>query len=135
MFGDELILGQGNLKIDNKGRIFIPAHTCVEENDKIILEKLTKDNEVYLKLHVYKKYIDILERFKYLRDNATSLEDFNRYEKEIEEISRKLFAILTVDKQRRVTIPKQVISEISLNNNNELYYEGLGTSLLISQKK
>lgn len=135
MFGDELILGKGTVKIDNKGRMFIPAHTKVEENDKIILEKSSKDNDVALKLHVYQKYFDILERFKQLRDNATSIEEFNRYEKEIEEISVKLHAIVTVDKQHRIIVPKPLVTALDFNANQELQYEGLGTSLLVSQKK
>jgi len=135
MFGDELILGQGTVKLDSKGRMFIPAHTKVEENDRIILEKTTKDDEVALKLHVSQKYFEILERFKQLRDNATSIEEFNRYEKEIEEISIKLYAIVTVDKQHRIIVPKSLVTSLAFEPNQELQYEGLGTSLLVSQKK
>lgn len=135
MFGDDLILESGSGKLDNKGRFFVPSSTNVEENDKIILEMINSNDGVTLKLHVYQKYFDIISRFTKLRDNATSQEDFLKYEKEIESICAKLHAIVTADKQKRIIIPKQIVDNLGWNTFEPVQYEGLGTSLLLSQKK
>lgn len=135
MFGDEMILGQGTVKLDSKGRIFIPAHTLAEENDKIILEAETNGKEATLRLHIYQKYNNILQRFINLRNNATSLEDFLRYEAEIAQITQKLDYVAKVDSQRRMIIPKKVLSSLSWDQTKEIAYQGLGTYLELSQKK
>lgn len=135
MFGDELILEGGTLNIDNKGRIFVPAFTKVEKNDKIILEISRHNDETHLILHVYQKYFNILKRFMDLRDSATSIEEFSKYEKSIEEICSKLQGIVIVDQNKRILIPKTIMENLGWEFNKPTQYEGLGTSLSLSQKK
>ena len=135
MFGEDFILGEGTIKIDGKGRIIIPAFANPEENDKVILETIKRNNEKILKIHIYKKYCDILNRFIKLRDNSKSIKEFFKYEKEIEDICNKLNYIAILDTQHRIMIPKPLIEDLSWDKNTKIQYKGLGTSLELSQKK
>ena len=134
MFGEKLIIGNTFGKIDEKGRIKLPPFANAEENDEIILEKLTEDNVITLKLHIYQKYFDIIKRFQNLRDNATSSEDFLKYDMEIEKICSLLKHRISIDKQRRLQLPKHFFETSSWNNGDEIEFVGLGSSLLIRKQ-
>lgn len=134
MFGDNLIIGHTSGKIEENGRIKLPAFTKAEENDAIILEKVSSDTEIVLKLHIYQKYLDIIKRFQNLRDNATSTEEFIRYDKEIEKICSILIHVAYIDKQRRLQLPKTFMLEINWKNGEAIEFEGLGSSLLVRKQ-
>lgn len=134
MFGEKLIIGNAQGKLDEKGRIKLPPFTNAEENDEIIIEKITEDSNVTLKLHIYQKYFDIIKRFQELRDNATSTEDFLKYDTEIEKICSLLKHTATIDKQRRLQLPKYFFETSDWHNEDEIEFIGLGSSLLIRKQ-
>jgi len=134
MFGEKLIIGNTSGKIDEKGRIKLPSFTNAEENDQLIIEKISEDGEVTLKLHIYQKYFDIIKRFQDLRDSATSTEEFFKYDSEIEKICSFLKHSITIDKQRRIQLPKQFFETSTWNNSEEIEFIGLGSSLLIRKQ-
>lgn len=53
MFGEDIILGTGILKIDDKRRITIPKKTGVEKNDILICRYISGND--YLTILAYKK--------------------------------------------------------------------------------
>ena len=80
------------------------------------------------------KYFDIIKRFQNLRDNATSSEDFLKYDMEIEKICSLLKHRISIDKQRRLQLPKHFFETSSWNNGDEIEFVGLGSSLLIRKQ-
>ena len=79
MFGDVALLGQDILTIDNKNRIFIPAHTNREEGEKLVLI-YDKDLESY-KIYSSHKFEEILEELNEKILNATNKNDEIYYKK------------------------------------------------------
>lgn len=135
MFGDKIIIGNVKGKIDEKGRIKLPSFTNAEENDELIIEKITEEDEITLKIHIYKKYFEIIKRFQNLRDNATSTDEFIKYDSEIEKICTFLKHQANVDKQRRIQLPKFLFENSNWKNGEEVEFIGLGSSLLIKKQK
>ena len=135
MFGEKLILGEGTGKIDSKYRIFIPAFTKVEAKEELLLQYVNLDNEPAFKVMAIEKYFQIIERFQTLRDNATSVEEFEKYDKEIEIICQKLDYIVTIDKQKRLQMPHNLITKLNWKNTDEVEFKGLGETLLVRKKK
>ena len=84
----------------------------LEKNDEIVLEKIKLDNNNFaLKLHLYKKYLQILDKLKKLRDNSKSFEEYVKYEFEIEIICSKQNIVKKLDFQHRLQLPKDLINE------------------------
>ena len=134
MFGEKFIIGKSDGKIDNKNRISIPSFTYVEVNDGLIIQIIDDNDELSLKIEIFNKYASILEKLKKLRDNASSLAEFQRYDKEIEVICQKLDYLVTVDKQKRILIPISVMKALNWNSSDYIQCTGLGESLLVRKK-
>ncbi len=134
MFGDKLIIGKSTRKLDEKGRLFIPTFTNAEDGDEIVIESVKEKDCLKLRLVAYQEYYKLCERFLKLRDNATSLEEYKKYEAEIEKICSFLETRLIVDSQRRLRFPKEVIENTGLQLGQEYECIGQGISLLISKK-
>ena len=134
MFGENLILGESCGKIDSKNRIIVPTFTKIEPQEQLLLQLTEIDNELAFKLIATHKYFKIIERLQNLRDNSISLKDFEKYDKEIELICQNLNFILSVDKQRRMQIPLNLMTKLGWSNENDIYFTGLGESLLVRKK-
>lgn len=134
MFGENLILGESFGKIDSKNRIFVPAFTKVEPQEQLLIQLIEINYELAFKITAIHKYFKIIERFQKLRDNATSLDSFEKYDKEIELVCQKLDFIINVDKQKRLQIPHNLMTKLGWSNKNEIHFTGLGESLLVRKK-
>ena len=130
----KLIIGHSEGKISDKNRIFLPSFTLYYPSEEIIFTKITFEEQQALKVTAYKRYLDIIERFRNLRNNARSLEEYNRFSLEIEKICFNLQSISEVDAHRRVALPKYSIEEYNWNVGDTLLYDGLGDSVLIRKK-
>lgn len=134
MFGENLILGESFGKIDDKNRIFIPSFTGVEPKEQLLLQTINYNNDLAIKLLSTKEYLYIIERFKKLRENATNIEDFERYTNEIEKICQNLEYLVNVDNQKRIQLPHSIMTKLEWKNKSEVHYKGLGETLLIRKK-
>lgn len=134
MFGEQLIIGKSEGKIDEKGRIFIPSFVNPEPDDKIIIQEIIFDDEFALKLTAVTEYLGIIERLKNLRNNATTVEEYNKFNAEIENICLQLNYLVQIDKQKRILIPKNAINSSGWLPKDELQFNGLGNSLLVRKK-
>lgn len=131
MFGDELIIGSNKVKISDNGRIFLPPYTNATDKDKIVLKKVLVDNQYALKIYSFSKFVEIINRYKKLRDNATSLQEVERLTSIIERLCIQLNLYLTVDNQRRIFIPKTTRTSLGWNAGDQVELQGLGESLLV----
>ena len=88
MFGEMPIFGNSENKIDNKGRLFVPKFTGVEENDQLIIQK---GHGNYYVIINYKEIEDKLRQLK-----------SNNQERKIEIITSSIVSLVKVDKQGRI---------------------------------
>lgn len=135
MFGEDLIIGETNVKMDDKYRICIPNFTKVAPNDSLLIQVVTDENsELALKIFALNNYIGIINRFKNLRNNSTSIEEYEKYDEEIARICKKLDALCKVDNTTRLIIPYCIRKRLELSPKSELTIKGLGDSILVRKK-
>lgn len=135
MFGATPIIGHSVTKLDNKSRVFLPSFTKAAHKDIIIIERTTHENEFALKLHAYKKYYELIERIRALQSKATTIEEFTKFQERIESLCMFLAAEINVDSQKRIVIPNHIIQESNWSKEQPINLDGIGDSLLITQKK
>lgn len=114
MFGEDVILGYKNCKLDSKGRIILPKFTFATEDDEI---GITRENNGYIGLYNY----NILKhRIKDLKTESLSKknEELIQYiESQLEEIFAKFITTSVVDTQRRLLIPKELLDSQGFSEN------------------
>lgn len=129
------IIGKSTGNMDAKGRIFIPSFSAFQNGTDILLKKeKTNEDNYRIKLIAFNKYLEIITRYKKLQETATAIEDYNKYEKIIEEIFRNIECICKIDNQGRINLPKQLLNDINWNPPLKVIYTGLGDSLEITKK-
>lgn len=104
MFGEESLLGQNELKIDTKGRIFIPIETKREVGERLVL-LYDEDLNIY-KIYSYKKLEEKLKELNKMILNAKNKTDEIYYKKKLYEISKSILKCSKVDSQGRIIIGK-----------------------------
>ena len=105
MFGEELMLGQIEMSVDDKGRIIIPASTKREVGEKLILIY----DEV---LNVYEVYSlnKLSEKFQTLNNlilNAKNKREENIYKKRLYQFSKSILRSQKIDLQVRISMGKE----------------------------
>ena len=88
MFGEIPIFGNSENKIDNKGRLFVPKFTGVEENDRLVVQKGQGNYYVII-------------NFSEIEDKLRALKKSNQ-EGKIEIITSSIVSLVKVDKQGRI---------------------------------
>ena len=88
MFGEIPIFGNSENKIDNKGRLFVPKFTGVEENDRLVVQKGQGNYYVII-------------NFSEIEDKLRELKNSNQ-EGKIEIITSSIVSLVKVDKQGRI---------------------------------
>ena len=133
MFGENLLIGQKKVKIDNKNRIYLPPFTKAKKDDEIaLINKIDSTTGFpYVKLYLLKKYKEIMEKLQKLQENATSINEYMQYEQKIIDICSYIDAVLKVDSQRRVLIPLDIMATNKWQDRNSLICEGKGNFLVI----
>lgn len=104
MFEDKQLYGKDELKIDTKGRIFLPKYTKREPGDELVIVY----NKEISKYEIYsiKRYNEIMETLKkYSLKTVNKLEKL-RYEKRIYEMCKSILKQVTVGTQNRIQIGK-----------------------------
>ncbi len=135
MFGEKLIIGTAQGKIDGKGRIILPNFTYASPNDELILQVLDTEKETFLKLSLCKNYLELIKKFQELKEKATSIEEFEKYSREIEIICLKIACCVKIDDRRRFNIPNSIMKENNLLPGDDIFIKGAGTSTFILKKK
>lgn len=102
MFGEKSLYGNDVLKIDDKGRIFLPKYTKKEKDDELVL-RYDEENAKYeiYSIDRYDQIMNILEKYSI---KSTNVKERKYYEKRIYEISKSILKKLKVDSQGRVNI-------------------------------
>ncbi|NLC48446.1 MAG: hypothetical protein GX758_03705 [Tenericutes bacterium] len=112
MFADDIILGYKVCKFDSKGRLFLPKFTYAEKDDEICI---TKENDMFLGLYNYNKLKSKINGLKKESLTSKNKEIIQLIESQLEEIYTKFITSSIVDAQRRLLIPKEVISSQNLS--------------------
>lgn len=102
MFGEDILFGQKDIKVDSKGRIFIPSETKRETGDNLVL-LYDKDLDVY-RIYNFKTIKDILNDLNDKILNSKTKLEVIEYKKKSLEISRSIIRSCKVDTQGRITI-------------------------------
>ena len=89
MFGKMPIFGNSTIKIDDKGRIIIPAFCNAEKNDQLIIQK--GEGNFYIIVNLFK----IEEEIKQLKNKGDK--------KGIELLTSSIVDLVKVDSQRRIS--------------------------------
>lgn len=104
MFGDKPIFGQTELKIDEKGRMFIPANTNREVGEELVL--LSNKNLNLYEIYSIAKLKEKFEELNELMINSKNKSHRNHYEKMIYELSKSILKSGKVDSQGRIITGK-----------------------------
>ena len=131
MFKEDNLILHKSASIDNKGRLFIPACTDVDENEKLAIKKHDEDA---LAIYAYNKYEEIIDRYKVLRDSSTSAEDYEYFNNKLEETSLNFYALVITDSQRRIQIPKDVLNDLEWDAPSKVICKGAGEFILVKKK-
>ena len=130
------IIGHKIIKLDEKGRIIVPALTDVKSQDKLILEKDNNYGDGALKISDYKLYANIREKLIKLRDsNIDNMDLYRKYNYVLEQINNAIMYIALVDNQNRIQIPKNIILDLGWDTPGNLQFDGLGESFTLKKIK
>lgn len=123
MFGEEIIVTNRPLKLDDKRRITIPSYTGVEEEERLhIMFSPLKEYLLLYRIEDFEKIIQIYEEYF-----AKLLEEGKVTPKKHRNLRRYLYASLCfgeerVDKNHRITLPASALEKLRINNS--LYVVG-----------
>jgi len=104
MFGENALLGQKKLTIDEKGRIFVPAETKREVGEMLVLA-YDEDVNSY-KIFSYSTVEKMLNKLNKKILNSKNKTEEIYYKKKLCELSKSILKNLKVDCQGRIQIGK-----------------------------
>ena len=96
MLGDNEIYGKKTRTLDYKNRIILPKESGIELKEKLIVYE---DNG-YCSLYS-KKYFD--------KNQNIEGKSFEEKKKELDDLALKIIAIIKVETESRITIPKEIL--------------------------
>jgi len=110
MFGEKYILGRKQIKLDKAGRIILPTFTYAEPGEDVVF--MISNNMEYINLFsrndISKKLNTLIEK----QTEASSFNEYNTLQAQINMIQNYCFGHSEVDGQRRVLIPKSLREKI-----------------------
>ena len=114
MFGQDMMFGQKNIKIDEKGRIILPNFTYVESKDIVLLGISDNDGnfKMFSKNEVVKAINNMIEEQKTVND----LKRFKFLTEQINSFQSSILTECVVDNQKRITIPVEIREELNLED-------------------
>lgn len=104
MFGEKPLYGIDELKVDIKGRIFLPKYTKREQGDELVLlyDKKTSKYEIY-SVKRYNEIMDILQKYSL---KAVNESDRSKYKERMNQMCKSILKKVTVGTQNRIAIGK-----------------------------
>ena len=106
------ILGIDTKSIDEKYRLILPKNVGCEPKEELVL--ICKKN--YLEIRELKKVKEELQELRINLKGATSIEIKNFYQSEIDEITSCTEKVVSVDKQHRITLNKEIVTRYNFAN-------------------
>lgn len=116
MFGENFIYGNKILKLDSKGRIFLPSFTLAEVHDSIVIG--IDEEKSYVMLFLKSKLDELLNS---LIEKQTDIEQYKKIQYFINIIQICCYDFTSVDAQKRILIPKELVKMLDFENNVFVY--------------
>lgn len=110
MFGDIKMIGIAEQNLDEKNRIILPKFTNASKGDEVVLFQEKEYFSIYHLDYLIQK-LDSLEK-----NELTDLKSFLILKRKYDEIMLNIFSKSTVDGQKRIHLPQQVVDDYQLNN-------------------
>lgn len=113
MFGENIVLGNTECKVDTKGRIFLPKFSYSEKDDEIVFS-VNDDNTILLN-----NLVCLKRRINELEKNMSSESDERLIKSLNDKLERLYFSCISVskvDSQRRLIIPVSTRMEYDIND-------------------
>ena len=124
MFGENIVLGNTECKVDTKGRIFLPKFSYSEKDDEIVFS-VNDDNTILLNnLVCLKRRINELEKNISNENDERLIMSLNN---KLESIYFSCISVSKVDKQRRLIIPMSIRMEHDISDS--VILQGCGDHL------
>lgn len=124
MFGENIVLGNTECKVDIKGRIFLPKFSYSEKDDEIVFS-VNDDNTILLNnLVCLKRRINELEKNISNESDERLIMSLNN---KLESIYFSCISVSKVDKQRRLIIPMSIRMEHDISDS--VILQGCGDHL------
>lgn len=124
MFGENIVLGNTECKVDTKGRIFLPKFSYSEKDDEIVFS-VNDDNTILLNnLVCLKRRINELEKNISNESDERLIMSLNN---KLESIYFSCISVSKVDKQRRLVIPTSIRTEHDISDS--VILQGCGDHL------
>lgn len=130
MFGENSIIGEKVVKLDHSRQFTLPSFTFAEPRDKIVLIMYPSS----IRLFAYQEYENILARYVKLKENATNLEDREKFQRQINSLSASIRNLIQVYTNNVISIPANIADKYAIRPFNEIILKGLGNSLSLRKK-
>lgn len=105
MFGEKMMLGNCERRLDPKGRVFMPKFTYAEQNDEIVILQ----SQYYLSIWNANQ---MKQRIETLKNGMLASENDNIYQKlqrELEELLYYSYSTSKIDSQKRALVPTNIL--------------------------
>lgn len=124
MFGENIVLGNTECKVDTKGRIFLPKFSYSEKDDEIVFS-VNDDHTILLNnLVCLKRRINELEKNISNESDERLIMSLNN---KLESIYFSCISVSKVDRQRRLIIPMSIRTEHDISDS--VILQGCGDHL------
>ena len=110
MFGDIKMIGIAEQNQYEKNRIILPKFTNASKGDEVVLFQEKENFSIYHLDYLIQK-LDSLEK-----NELTDLKSFLILKRKYDEIMLNIFSKSTVDGQKLIPLPQQVVDDYQLNN-------------------
>lgn len=118
MFGEKLIFGQKEVSIDDKGRITLPAFTHAEPKDEVSF--VYPETGDYVRIFLYHKIETLMNIMIDKQINTSDLKLMEDIQNAINNLQSLCIGTATLDKQKRVIVPKHVRERLKLESSVEI---------------
>lgn len=120
MFGESYICGKKDIKIDDRGRFILPQFTYVEPKEEVMF--MISESMEYFNIFSKNDIFNKLNALTTKQNKASSCEEFNTLQTQINVIQSYCYGFSEVDEQRRVLIPKPLREKII--SGNDIFVSG-----------
>lgn len=127
MFGDKILLGQSDIVIDDKSRMFLPARTNREKGDNLVL--LYDSTLECYKIYSVSAIEETFDRLEKLLDGAKSEQEEAWCKKRLFDFSKSILKECTVDSEGRIALGT------TINPNSSALIIGARDHLILQLKK
>ncbi|MBE6148934.1 MAG: hypothetical protein E7167_05595 [Firmicutes bacterium] len=121
---EKLILGQKTMKVDAKGRMFIPSSMDVWKGSEVAFARFSGD---YYHLYILEKINSLIDELTKKRDFAVNEEEFKLIVAKLNSLFDMIIDVSKIDAQRRILLP----SEIQEKSSGNVILQGKGDCIAL----